>query len=272
MAKIRHYFTRQIIVIISILTISLPHAASLPTGTIITPDGIGLFFEHVEVQPQIEEKGTVIFLHGWGMSSNEWAGFKERFQEDGWATMAFDFRGHGASLEAHDRQLDYHEMESPPQRKKLLIDIQMAMDYLLTDKPVWLVGSSVGANYALKYAAKNKRVHGVVLIGPGYDNFGILQKSTIKSYGARPLMLIAARNNPWSMRTSMDLKQRTEGPAVLYGVQSGHEMDGLRNKEPFAPLIIQWMNEQTPGAAQVTSHFSPESVVVPVHIKVEQIG
>lgn len=253
------------------VSIAALNAVPLPETFMMTPDGVRLFFEHVEVQPRLEEKGTVIFLHGWGMSYNEWAGFKEKFQEDGWSTMAFDFRGHGASIEAHDRQLDYHEMEAPSQRKKLLIDIQMAMDYLLTDKPVWLVGSSVGANYALRYAAKDKRVHGVVLIGPGYDNFGVLKKNTISSYGARPLMLIAARNNPWSMRTSMNLKQRAEGPAVLYGVQSGHELDGLRNKVPFVPLVLQWINEQTPVAASVQSEFHPESISKPVHITIEQI-
>lgn len=237
----------------------------------MTPDGVRLFFEHVEVKPEVE-KGTIVFLHGWGMSYAEWADVEKNFKEDGWSTLSFDFRGHGASVEAHDKQLDYQEMESPFQRAKLFVDLQTVMGYLFTDKPIWLIGSSVGANYALSYAAKDKRVHGVVLLAPGYDDFGVLQRGqTIQQYGARPILLIAARNNPWSFRTCLELKEQAMGTKAFYGVQSGHEMNGFKDKKPFLNVILQWMNAQTPGAADIESHFDPESVSTPIDISIQQI-
>lgn len=220
-------------------------ASTVSSDFIMTPDGVQLYYEYTQVEPE-REKGSVVFLHGWGMSYNEWDGVKERFQEDGWSTMAFDFRGHGASIEAHDRQIFHEDLLPPSERKKLLIDIKMMMEYLQTDKPVWLVGSSIGANYALLYGTSNKRVHGVILLAPGYDDFGILNPGVIQRYGDRPVMIAAAGNNPWSMRTSKDLKSKALGPKVLYGVPGGHEMDGLRDKMPFVPAMLEWVNEQTP--------------------------
>lgn len=248
-------------------------ANSLATeGFLMTPDGVRLFYQHVEVEPQ-KEKGTVIFLHGWGMSYNEWADIKTKFEEDGWSTMVFDFRGHGASIEAHNRQLDYQEMDAPSARALIFVDIDTAMGYLFTKKPVWLIGSSIGANYALRYAAKNKYIHGVILLAPGYDNFEILPRDSnvMKEYGARPIMLIAARNNPWSFRTCMELKEQAMGSKIFYGVRSGHEMEGLKDKIPFVSLILNWMNEQTPTAKTIPSDFNPESISKPVHVTIEEI-
>lgn len=211
----------------------------------MTPDGVRLFYEYQKMIPE-KEKGTAILLHGWGMSYNEWAGFKEKLQEDGWSTVGFDFRGHGASNEASGKkQLDFQEMNRRSQRRDLLIDIQTVTAYLASNKPVWLIGSSIGANYALRYAAKDTRITGVILISPGYDTWKILTKDLPEKFGARPMMLIAARNNPWSFRTGEDLKRRAKGPSLFYGMEDGHDVDGIKDKIPLAGMILDWMNEQT---------------------------
>lgn len=214
-------------------------------GFLMTPDGVRLFYEYQKMMPE-KEKGTAILLHGWGMSYNEWAGFKEKLQADGWSTVGFDFRGHGASIESSEKkQLDFQEMNSRSQRRKLLIDIQTVTAYLASDKPVWLIGSSIGANYALRYAAKDSRISGVVLIAPGYDTWKILTKDLPGKFGARPMMLIAARNNPWSFRTGEDLKKRAQGPSLFHSMEAGHDIDGIKDKLPLADMILNWMNEQT---------------------------
>ena len=213
-------------------------------GFLMTPDGVRLFYEHVEIAPE-KEIGTVVLLHGWGMSYTEWAGFKEKLQEEGWSTMAFDFRGHGASIEAVGRQLDYRKMNSPHDRKLPLVDIRIVMEYLTTRKPIWMVGSSLGANYAIRYAASDKRIGGVVLIAPGYDSWKILARNTIGKYGSRPIMVIAARNNPWSFQTSVELREKAAGPKSFYVLESGHDVEGIKDKIPLAGPILDWMNKQT---------------------------
>lgn len=214
----------------------MPHVVD---GFMTAPDGVQIFYEHARVMP---EKGTVIFLHGWGMSYNEWSGFKEKFQEDGWSTFAFDFRGHGASTEAPDRQLDYQKMGSRGERKTLLTDIRMAVGHVYTgENPVWLVGSSMGANYALHYAAEDKRINGVVLISPFYENFGILKKKMITKYGSRPILLIAAQNNSWSFRTCLHLKNKASGPSLFYSVRN-REDEWFKDKKSFVNPILRWVN------------------------------
>lgn len=246
-----------------------PQSLSAKESFLMTPDGVKLFFEHVE---RDAAKGTAVFLHGWGMSYNEWSGFKEKVADDGWNTMAFDFRGHGASIETAKKQLDYQKMTSKRNRKKLLTDIRMVMDYLMTSDNVWIIGSSVGANYALRYAAEDKRVAGVVLISPGYDDFGILSKKTIKQYGNRPVLTIAARNNPWSMRTSMDIKNNATGRSAFFGVQSGHDLQGFKDKTPFVGLTLDWMNAQ--GAEIGNAYdlkYSVEPGAVPIDISIQKV-
>lgn len=213
-------------------------------GFLMTPDGVRLFYEHTEVAAE-KEIGTVVLLHGWGMSYNEWTGFKEKLREEGWSTMAFDFRGHGASIEAVGRQIDYRKMDKSSDRKQLFVDIRIVMEYLPTRKPVWIVGSSLGANYALRYTASDKRIRGVVLIAPGYDTWKILTRDLIGKYGSRPMMLIAARNNPWSFRTSVEIHEKAKGPKSFFALESGHDVEGIKDKMPLASPILDWMNKQT---------------------------
>jgi len=241
----------------------MPHMAD---GFMTAPDGVQVFYEHAKVMPA---KGTVIFLHGWGMSYNEWSGFKEKFQEDGWSTFAFDFRGHGASTEAPGRQLDYQKMGSRGQRKTLLTDIRMAVDHVYTpENPVWLVGSSIGADYALNYATKDERITGVVLISPFYDNFGTLKKKMIKNYGSRPILMISAQNNSPSFRTCLHLKNKASGPSLFYSVRN-REDKWFRDKKPFVNPILRWINNwQTqpsgPTAPVVTVDRTPGYVEIEI--------
>ncbi len=215
-------------------------------GFMTAPDGVQIFYEHAQVVP---EKGTIIFLHGWGMSYNEWSGFKEKFQEDGWSTFAFDFRGHGASIEAPDRQLDYQKMGSRRQRKTLLTDIEMSVDRVFTSgHPVWLIGSSAGANYALHYAAKDERITGVVLISPFFDNFGILNKKMIKKYGSRPILLIAEQKNSLSFRACLHLKNKAKGPSLFYSVRNSKGR-WFKDKMSLVDPILRWVNNWQKSSA-----------------------
>jgi pimeloyl-ACP methyl ester carboxylesterase len=228
-----------LIVILGLAKIAHSQMPHVVDGFMTAPDSVRIFYEHAKVMP---EKGTMIFLHGWGMSYNEWSGIKEKFQDDGWSTFAFDFRGHGASTEAPERQLDYQKMGSRRERKKLLTDIGMALDHVHTgDNPVRLIGSSMGANYALRYAAEDERITGVVLISPFYESFGILNKKMIAKYGSRPILMIAAQNNSWSFRACLHLKNKASGPSLFYSVRNRQD-EWFKDKTPFVSPILRWVN------------------------------
>ncbi|MEM7305556.1 MAG: lysophospholipase [Planctomycetota bacterium] len=52
---------------------------------------------HLHPHPVDEPRGAVLVVHGFGEHSGRYRHVQERLAADGWASLAFDLRGHGAS-------------------------------------------------------------------------------------------------------------------------------------------------------------------------------
>ena len=123
-------------------------------------DGIRIAYEY---KPADAEKGTAVLLHGLGSDLAEWYTLIKHLNQNGWSTLALDFRGHGLSTEWKGEELDWRNF-SAEGRRTLLRDIGAAIRFLEGKKNIWLAGSSLGANLAINYAAQDPGVHGVILL------------------------------------------------------------------------------------------------------------
>lgn len=122
------------------------------------------FSFHAEVPGQTNRwtaapRGTVVLLHGYGVSMFAMAPWALQLAQEGWRCVLVDLRGHGKST---GRRLYFGLQET--------YDLSQLLDRLARDGqlvgPVAAVGESYGAALALRWEGVEPRVQKVVAIAP----------------------------------------------------------------------------------------------------------
>ena len=104
-------------------------------------------------------RGTVLMLHGYSVEGETMLPWAFCLGEEGWRSVVPDLRGHGRSTGG---QVYFGAVEATDLRQ--LID-ELDRERLLTP-PLVVMGTSFGAALALKMAAEDHRVSGVIAITP----------------------------------------------------------------------------------------------------------
>lgn len=126
--------------------------AILPTGHIVTRDGVGLFHRDWGAGP------PVVLLASWSLPSDSWAYQMTALVEAGLRCVAYDRRGHGRSADP-GRGHDFDTLADD------LADVLDALDL----EGVTLVTFSAAAGEAVRYLTRHggrRRVARVALVAP----------------------------------------------------------------------------------------------------------
>jgi alpha-beta hydrolase superfamily lysophospholipase len=172
-------------------------AATAPEGKIQTGDGatVAAFF-----RPAVgEAKMGVLLVHMLGRTHADWDAEAAALNKAGYATLAIDLRGHGASRAPDGAS---HTKFTEAQWKAASGDLAVAMDDLsfrVRDKKFAIVGASIGANLALEYAAlAPQAVAGVALLSPGLDYHGVKSEPPLAKLSSLSLLLAAGQGDKYS--------------------------------------------------------------------------
>jgi len=100
---------------------------------------------------------AIIFAHGFLSTHDEFGDYPQRFCERGYLTLAFDFRGHGAS----------EGMRGLVSEDRLVEDLLHALDYIefnpgIDNNRIALFGHSLGGGAVLCATVRDARVRAVV--------------------------------------------------------------------------------------------------------------
>ncbi len=236
------------------------------------------------------ERGTVLLLHGYGVSGFEMLPWAFLLAKEGWRCVLVDLRGHGKST----GKRIYFGVQEVRDLSTLLDKLEQTSD--LT-KPIAVVGHSYGAALALRWRITDPRVGRVVAISPYADlSSAVLRmrqqyaswfpKSFIEA-GLRKLPELLGVNpsdlNPsrWIQKkpeTSLFIAGGADKIAPVEDIDRLYKLSGPGNQlliipnaahEPLpfyldvleAP-IIQWLDqERVPQnlPARSTTQFSPNS-------------
>ncbi|MBD3259988.1 alpha/beta fold hydrolase [Candidatus Woesearchaeota archaeon] len=204
-----------------------------------TEDGIDIGATYYK--PLVEAPKAAILLHMLNKDRFTWEPFAERLQEEGYAVLAVDLRGHGESIN-QGRWQEFNEMDF----NSMVNDAKVAKKYLekQTDaRDYAMIGASIGANVALNYAAADDDIDAVVLLSPGEDYRGISVIGAVNMYGERPLLIAASREDDYAYKSSNKLSLLAEKPTFRKFQDAGHGTDMLAKIPGLDSLILTWLDE-----------------------------
>ena len=192
---------------------------------ILTPDkyAIGCGFSYT----MPSSKRTVGFLHQRGKDRFSWDKFKGKFVNADFNYLWFDARGHGFSVKGQivvengkATILDdagswkyFAPTGENNEWNKMTDDLGLIIENLkktkednFDPKQIILVGADIGANTALKYAAKNKEIKAIVLLSPGLNYYDIKTEPPAREWDGRPCLIVCAKGDKESYEASKQLK------------------------------------------------------------------
>lgn len=180
----------------------------------------------------------VILLHMLGSESDVWVqtGLVDALVGAGYAALAVDLRGHGATGGTADWALAEQDVG-------LVWDAFAARDDIDGQRTA-AVGASIGANLALRLGAARPGVRGLVLLSPGLDYRGVVTEDAIEGYGERPLLIVASGDDEYAADSAASLNAWALGDSEfgLYA-EAGHGTDMFAKEPDLASLIVAWLDD-----------------------------
>lgn len=208
-----------------------------------TEDGVELIYDLKEIPGA---KGTVVLLHGLGADMDSWYDLRGALHDDGWSTLAFDFRGHGMSRRWKGEELNWRGFDEVAMGSTYH-DVETAVSLIDDSRPYWLIGASFGANMALRFASNHPEAQGAVLFSPGLDYAGVTAEPYIEQMRDRPLMLIAGGKDRYAAdsvkKMAGSLGDRSE--VKLYEEEQGHGEVMLELVPELEKEVLEWINRNT---------------------------
>lgn len=214
------------LVLAATLAVPTAHAGSV---TFDGPDGATLHAHH-------EGRGErgVVLLHADGRSKADWRALGETLVARGFQVLALDLRGHGATggILADDGG------------PGLVPDVTQAAAWLRRKGAtrVALIGAELGANLALHAGAADAGIDRVVMISPRLSVRGLKVSKALEGYGARPLLLVAGRDDASGVRAAEALDARAAGPHDLFLVDGDQGISLFVRSADLEGRLVAWLS------------------------------
>lgn len=171
--------------------------------SLTTSDGIKIVGTYYPFESALGK--SVLLLHMLRRDRSIWNDLIPKLVSAGFSVLAIDFRGHGASF-GNWQQFQSQDF------LKMTFDVQAGVDFLKSKSPsgkIAIVGASIGANHALRFASS--AISALVLLSPGLDYHGVTTKDYIARYKG-PIFLVAARDDNYAFSSANTLYQDSTSP------------------------------------------------------------
>lgn len=211
--------------------------------TLTTSDGFILGATYFA--PTAESGRGLVLVHMLGTDSSTWSAFAETAQRRGYHVITFDLRGHGTSLtqgvaSRHWRGFTDKDFMSAT------LDIEAAVAALeekgLSSQDVSVIGASIGANLAARYAADHG-LASLVLLSPGLAYRGVATDDALPAV-EEPVLVIAAEGDTYSAESSRTLSGlAAEGELLILGGDA-HGTTLLTEQPGLQHRILDWIEQE----------------------------
>lgn len=222
----------------------VPPAASTREVTFTTSDGYTIA---ASIYPVDHAKPAgLVLVPMLGTTRERWQSFAQAAQREGYMSIAIDMRGHGGSTMRNGEKTSYKSFTAEDWLG-VLSDIAAAKQALLdagSDADNFaVIGASIGANLALRYATVDPDIQAVGMISPGLDYRGVTVEEPFKQLKTRPVLLMDSIGDAYSADTCVALEKLAPGHCDLHEYAgAAHGTDLLDTNENAIGQILQWLS------------------------------
>lgn len=210
--------------------------------TFKTEDGVEIAGNYFK--PKKEQSPVFLLLHMMPSTKESWNAFASLLQDNGFAVLAIDLRGHGRSIEKNGTRLDYKEFEDPQHRESIK-DIAAAKLFLAGKKDVdisrlAIAGASIGANLALWQASLDKDVKLLILLSAGMNYRGIQAAQLAPEYFG-PVYMLASEGDTNAAKSSRELLDYFPGDKKLEIINgNSHGTNMFLSESGLMDKLVVW--------------------------------
>lgn len=245
-----------------------PVATVKPT-TLTTSDGVTL--QASLGAPVKASANGVVFVPMIGRSREDWVGVMGDCLKAGDFVLSFDLRGMGANVPVGTTAAplvaaDYLKMTE---------DVKAAVALLKTKgvTKITLVGAELGANLAANVAAEEPTVVDLVMLSPGMDYKGIISTDAVMRYGARPVFMVASKDDPYGYQSVARLSQIATGDQKVDIFDDAGKGTKMLNRQPeLEGNIAGWVAAHWVVAAVTAPAVTPSLNVKTDKSEIETTG
>ena len=219
-------------------------AASTREVTFTTSDGYEIAASIYSVEHA--KPAGLILVPMLGTTRDRWLTFAQAAQRDGYMSIAIDMRGHGGSTMRNGEKTLYKSFKAEDWLG-VLNDIGAAKKALINAgvdaNNIAVIGASIGANLALRYATIDPDIQAVGMISPGLDYRGVTVEEPFKQLKTRPVLLMDSIGDAYSADTCVALEKLAPGHCDLHEYAgAAHGTDLLDTNENAIGQILQWLS------------------------------
>jgi alpha-beta hydrolase superfamily lysophospholipase len=212
----------------------------------------GTYYSPATSNKNTSAADAIILLHMLGRDRNDWNTFASTLSNitSGYAVLSIDLRGHGQSINQNGKVISFQSF-TPDDFNKMVLDVKAAKQFLVTQRGInsnniAIVGASIGANVALKYAVLDPSIKAVVLLSPGLDYKGVRTSDAISKF-KNPIYIAAsgkdsiAGSDPQTLCNMINCGDKLK----VYQDSNSHGTDMFSDgslNPPLGGLIISWLN------------------------------
>lgn len=203
--------------------------------------------------PKNKQKGfpTVILLHSIGRNSKPFIPLQRDLNNEGYAVLRVDFRGHGKSV--YDKSLRQRswityknsDFEKYPKDVIEVIEkIKKETKKANLDNYV-ILGSDIGANTAVLIAKElQAKPKALVLISPQMTFKGLYIPVALTEIGKTPILAISSKTNNRFMQEQEKLSRFAQGTFDVLNVEKGGaDMFVFKQYPEMQPQVIDWIKQ-----------------------------
>jgi dienelactone hydrolase len=108
-------------------------------------------------------------------------------------------------------------------------------------RSVGIAGASLGGSLAAAATAAESRVHALAIVSPSADYRGFRIESAMRQVGARPVLLVASRRDPYALRSARELAKEPAGSReTMFGEAASHGVPLLAAEPDLGRMLIDW--------------------------------
>jgi len=211
--------------------------------------------------PPKRNRPVFLFLHAQKSNSGDWKSWFPILKNTAYGYLAFDFRGHGASLESPTgEKVSFREFSikgGDNQYNMMQRDIEAAISYLedegIKHSKIILTGYNLGANLAIRAAAIEKDIGRIILFAPVLNVNDVLSVNPLRALSDTPVLFVGSIKNERQFKEFTllnDIARNSSSKDYITSFVEAVPVSDLLNRKSDIYRVLSWV--QYPELPPVT--------------------